>query len=168
MPETQKLACSSMGPFLVGANSLQSAGQIFNHLSSTRAPALGFVISSRTAQDVTLDIVNLRVARVCLDCDEVHDAQTCPICASESFAFVSRWVPVPERRNRSRPAKSEDAEAYDQLVNPRPAGSLTSKIAKGALGLATITAAGWLWQRIAAIDKGITTDTSGDSKPPAE
>jgi hypothetical protein len=112
--------------------------------------------------------VNLRVARVCLDCDEVHDAQTCPICASESFAFVSRWVPVPERRNRSRPAKSEDAEAYDQLVNPRPAGSLTSKIAKGALGLATITAAGWLWQRIAAIDKGTTTDTSADSKPPAE
>ncbi|NOT25216.1 MAG: hypothetical protein HOP16_03845 [Acidobacteria bacterium] len=98
--------------------------------------------------------MNIRVARICLDCDEVHDAQTCPVCASESFAYVSRWVPVPERRNQSRPqAKSKDAETYDQLVNPPPPRSLASKVAKGAIGLATLTVAGWLWQRTATRDK---------------
>jgi hypothetical protein len=75
---------------------------------------------------------------------------------------------VPDRRNRARPARSEDAETYEQLVNPRPEASLASKIAKGAIGLATITAAGWLWQRIAAIDKGAAARTSSDSKPPAD
>ena len=98
--------------------------------------------------------MNVRVARVCLDCDEVHAAQTCPICASESFAFVSRWVPVPERPNRSRQAaRSEDAETYDQLVNPQPARSLASKVTKGVIGLAAITAAGGVWKRIAARDR---------------
>ena len=106
----------------------------------------------------------MRVARICLDCDEIHDAQTCPICASESFAYVSRWVPVPERRNLSRPARSEAAETYDQLVNPQPARSLASKVAKGAIGFATIAAAGWVWQRIATPVKGPTDSTPSDSK----
>jgi len=112
--------------------------------------------------------VNIRVARVCLDCDEVHDAQTCPICASESFAYVSRWVPVPERRNQPRPAKSQDAETYDQLVNPQPARSLTSKVAKGAIGLATIAAAGWVWRRIATPDRGPAGRTPSSAKSAAE
>ena len=117
----------------------------------------------------TLAIVNIRVARVCLDCDEVHDAQTCPICASESFAYVSRWVPVPERRTPSRPpAKSEDAETYDRLVNPPPARSLASRVTKGAIGLVTITVAGWLWQRIAAPDKGPADSKPSSSTPPAK
>ena len=46
--------------------------------------------------------MQLRVARVCLDCEEVHDAAECPVCASESFAFLSRWVPAQERRANPR------------------------------------------------------------------
>ena len=46
--------------------------------------------------------MQLRVARVCLDCEEIHDAQECPVCASEAFAFLSRWVPAPERRSARR------------------------------------------------------------------
>ena len=42
--------------------------------------------------------MQLRIARVCLDCEEIHDQQTCPVCASETFAYLSRWVPSPERR----------------------------------------------------------------------
>jgi hypothetical protein len=49
--------------------------------------------------------MQLGVARLCLDCEEVHDAQTCPVCASESFAFLKKWVPVDERRTRPRPVK---------------------------------------------------------------
>jgi hypothetical protein len=40
-----------------------------------------------------------------MDCDELHDAQQCPVCTSETFAYISRWVPAPERRKRPRPAK---------------------------------------------------------------
>jgi hypothetical protein len=47
--------------------------------------------------------MQLNVARVCLDCEEVHDAQQCPVCASETFAYLSKWVPRVERRFRSRP-----------------------------------------------------------------
>jgi hypothetical protein len=39
--------------------------------------------------------MQLRNARLCLDCEEVHDAAHCPLCASESFAFITRWVPSP-------------------------------------------------------------------------
>ena len=47
--------------------------------------------------------MQLRVARVCLDCEEVHDSAHCPVCASETFAFLSRWVPVQDRRTQPRP-----------------------------------------------------------------
>src|SRR5688572_11108241 len=47
--------------------------------------------------------MQLRVARLCLDCEELHDSQRCPVCASEIFAYVSRWVPTPERRTQVRP-----------------------------------------------------------------
>lgn len=50
--------------------------------------------------------MQLRIARLCLDCDELHDAQQCPVCTSETFAYISRWVPVPERRKRPRPPKA--------------------------------------------------------------
>ena len=48
--------------------------------------------------------MQLRVARVCLDCEEIHDALQCPVCASQSFAYLTRWLPAPERRILSRPA----------------------------------------------------------------
>jgi hypothetical protein len=46
--------------------------------------------------------MQLRVARLCLNCEEVHDAQHCPLCASETYAFLKKWVPVDERRARPR------------------------------------------------------------------
>jgi hypothetical protein len=116
----------------------------------------------------TLITVQLRVARVCLDCEEVHDGQTCPICASESFAYISRWVPVPERRIKPRPTLSEQAETYQRIINPSvpPTQSLASKLAKGAIGLATITVAGWLWQRITTPGEEVGNGTTYASKHP--
>ena len=37
--------------------------------------------------------MHLRTARLCLDCDNVHETQQCPVCASEAVAFMTRWVP---------------------------------------------------------------------------
>jgi hypothetical protein len=79
--------------------------------------------------------MQLRVARVCLDCEEVHEAQQCPVCASETFAFLTRWVPVDERR-RSRPAQ--------HAPEPAPAGG-ARWVKRGAAGLALLAAGQWIW-----------------------
>jgi hypothetical protein len=46
--------------------------------------------------------MQLRVARLCLDCEEVFTGEVCPICASERSAFLSAWLPVEERRRWRR------------------------------------------------------------------
>jgi hypothetical protein len=62
--------------------------------------------------------MQLRVARLCLDCEEIHADYHCPVCASDHFTYVTRWVPAPERRERPRPATppSVELEAYRQLT----------------------------------------------------
>ena len=37
--------------------------------------------------------MKLATARLCLNCDEVHDAHACPVCVSETFVYLTRWVP---------------------------------------------------------------------------
>jgi hypothetical protein len=38
--------------------------------------------------------MNLREARLCLDCEELHRDEHCPMCASEAFMFVTQWIPA--------------------------------------------------------------------------
>ena len=47
--------------------------------------------------------MQLNVARLCMDCEEVHDTQRCPVCASETFAYLTRWVPRIETRTTAKP-----------------------------------------------------------------
>ena len=53
--------------------------------------------------------MQLRVARLCLDCEELHASDACPVCGSESYAFLSTWLPSDERRKwrRGRPPADE-------------------------------------------------------------
>jgi hypothetical protein len=99
--------------------------------------------------------MKLDVARLCLDCEEVHERQHCPSCGSEVFAFLTRWIePAAELRNdrlRQRPSSpepppsGEQLEAYRQLLNgERP--RRTSLVAKSVLGLAAFSLAGWAWR----------------------
>ena len=96
--------------------------------------------------------MQLRTARLCLDCEEVHDAQQCPSCASETFAFITRWVPAPERRERPRsqqePQRPAELQAYRSLLDPaqKPNGAGWRMVRQGALGLALVGVAGWLWK----------------------
>ena len=46
--------------------------------------------------------MQLRVARLCLDCEELHADKRCPRCASSSYAFVTNWLPCEERRRFGR------------------------------------------------------------------
>jgi len=93
--------------------------------------------------------MQLHVARLCMDCEEVHDAQTCPVCGSETFAFISRWIPTPERRQRPRtPEPAEAVDTYRELLSPTaPRSGAARWLRRGAVGLAAATAVGWAWQR---------------------
>jgi len=85
--------------------------------------------------------MQLRMARLCLDCENVHDEYQCPVCASDHFTYLTRWVPVPERRERPRPAvkPSPDLDTYRQLVDaPAPARGRTFTRALLGLGAAGV------------------------------
>lgn len=98
--------------------------------------------------------MQLRRARLCLDCEEIHDAQQCPVCASESFVYLSRWVPAPERRARPRPPGS----AF-------PAPQLPSKGKMVGIGIASLGIFGlaqWLARGRRLIEKATDEQISGD------
>jgi hypothetical protein len=106
--------------------------------------------------------MQLRTARVCLDCEEVHEAQQCPVCASESFAFLSRWIPAPERRSRPRPPVNEDAVDPERLEAVR---RLTTGrvLTRSVVGMTALGIAGWLWGRA-----GRLADRAQSAAPPAD
>jgi hypothetical protein len=54
--------------------------------------------------------MQLRVARLCLDCEDLHVEDRCPVCGSDQYAFLSSWLPSEERRRWRRPAKAGAAD----------------------------------------------------------
>jgi len=95
--------------------------------------------------------MKLATARLCLDCDQVHDEQHCPSCGSESFAFLTRWIdpggqrpaawlkPTPEAFDPER------LEAVRALTTPKaPAPSAMRRALGAVAGLATVGVAGWI------------------------
>jgi hypothetical protein len=99
--------------------------------------------------------MRLAVARLCLDCEEVHERDTCPVCGSETFAFLKRWVPASTmtagdprvRQNVLSGEGVEQLQTYEQLLKPDRRGSLKRRLlARGALGLAVLGAARLVWR----------------------
>jgi hypothetical protein len=104
--------------------------------------------------------MKLDAARLCLDCDEIHEDQICPTCGSEAFAFVTRWVKTsgehrPERRAAPVVQQAavhaartpEQIEAYRQLIEGKPdRGSGRGFVTKSVVGLAAISLLGWAWR----------------------
>ena len=95
--------------------------------------------------------MQLRDARLCLDCEEVHDAQQCPLCASERFSFITRWVSLSDGEARTREETSPRAETFRQLIDaaaapPPPRSRVKKVVSNGAFGLAAVGLLGWLWR----------------------
>jgi hypothetical protein len=111
--------------------------------------------------------MQLRNARLCLDCEEVHESQQCPTCASETFVFIIRWVPAPERRQKARtgepPPSPEALDTYRQMLG-RPSNGW-ELVKRGALGLALVGVAGWMWRRSNSGDEVAATGADRDSRP---
>jgi hypothetical protein len=102
-------------------------------------------------------------ARLCLDCEEVHEEQHCPICGSESFAFMTRWVTPsdtigaeasqrqtrpPDAVARREPTeRREQVDAYRQILNPNTQTPRRGRLVTGgAIGLALLGLARVVWR----------------------
>lgn len=90
--------------------------------------------------------MRLHDARLCLDCDEVHQDGVCPVCGSESFTYISRWVPLPDEQRPTRPASTPEAEIYRELLADEPAERKRRGLRGGLLGLTALGLAGWAWR----------------------
>ena len=83
--------------------------------------------------------MQLRTARLCLDCEEIHEAKECPACLSEAFAYLVRWIPVEERRTRIRKPPPP--------ANIPPAKTGVNRwVQRGMVGLAVMAASRLLLQ----------------------
>ena len=100
--------------------------------------------------------MHLGVARLCLDCHEVHEYDRCPSCTSEAFAFITRWVKLedaarqmPPERN-SAPDADKKLETYRQILQPDSGNSHARQwMRNGSLLLtaAYVARLGWLLAR---------------------
>lgn len=63
--------------------------------------------------------MQLRVARLCLDCEELFVGDACPVCASERYAFLSTWLPVEERRRWRSASPASSGQAASRLAAVR-------------------------------------------------
>jgi hypothetical protein len=46
--------------------------------------------------------MRLRTARLCLDCEKIHESQQCPLCLSEAVVYLTRWIPAEEHLDSRR------------------------------------------------------------------
>lgn len=107
--------------------------------------------------------MELRTARLCLDCEEVHDEAQCPICGSETFTYMTRWVPAAETRRRPRQTTSQDADVYRRLIDGEDSAPRGRRLLKqGVVGLTALGLAGWFWRnrKNRSPDVGAATGTS--------
>jgi hypothetical protein len=89
----------------------------------------------------------LRNARLCLDCEEIHQDQHCPVCASESFMFLTRWLPAEEQRTRRRERPAPDAAAREAAAQPATIATAKAWVASGVAGAVAVALGRWLWRK---------------------
>jgi len=80
--------------------------------------------------------VDLRKARLCLDCEMIFDAPRCPACASASFIPVTRWIrPSLREIERAAPAEAPVAGGASPMKPPKRLLRKSVYVGLGAYGL---------------------------------
>ncbi len=88
--------------------------------------------------------MQLHTARLCLDCEELHEEEQCPVCASLAFGYIARWVPA-LRQPRPRLVAVEHAtgfEAYRRLLDTGSVSTGVGGALRAALSPSVGTAVG--------------------------
>lgn len=110
--------------------------------------------------------MQLRHARLCLNCEEVHSASHCPVCTSESFAYVSRWIPPDERRQSPRTGNASDTP---DLRRTAPASRPHVRwVKRGAAGVALLALSRVAWQLSRPVEWNSADLPQADEEPQAE
>ena len=119
--------------------------------SVTAPPRADGIVPVEEAIQYT-DIMQLHTARLCFNCEDVHDQPICPACGSDSFAYHQPVDPgVGTTRADQRAPLAGTAETYRQLLDTTGQTSGAKRwMTGGMVGLAAITMAGWAWRRKAA------------------
>ena len=113
--------------------------------------------------------MHLSVARLCLDCQEIHDADRCPVCTSEVFGFITRWVkvdPAPRHvpASNKRTADSARIDGYRQILGVKPRRSrAASWLRRGGILMAAGYLARWGWQLAAQQKNAPPRPPAGDN-----
>jgi hypothetical protein len=79
--------------------------------------------------------VELRRARLCLDCEMIFDGPQCPACASESFVPVTRWIRPTELPPPSKPAAAQPPSPPPPASRPRQIMKKSLYVGLGAYGM---------------------------------
>lgn len=110
--------------------------------------------------------MHLGVARLCLDCHEVHEYDRCPACTSEAFAFITRWIKLEDAKPRTSIRADDSSPAvekiatYRQILQPRAKGFRVARwLRNGSLLVAAGYVARWGWH-IASRPARDSDDTS--------
>jgi hypothetical protein len=118
--------------------------------------------------------MHLSVARLCLDCQEIHADDRCPACTSEAFGFMTRWVKLDatprSSQHKDRAAEASRVEDYRQILNPTQRRSTASRwLRKGGLVVAAGVLARWGWQ-LASEQRRVPRheSSSGDGSAPTD
>jgi hypothetical protein len=110
--------------------------------------------------------MQLRIARLCLNCEEVHDDPQCPVCTSESFAYLTRWVPVGDRRQDHRPLPAPAAAPSATSTSATPGTSSSLRWARrGVAGVVVVAVSQWLWRHSRPVEWTESgSDTTGRAR----
>ena len=108
-------------------------------------------------------------ARLCLDCEEIHEEQECPACGSEAFGFLTRWIqstaserPKPRANGPDRPSAARESPSAEHLAawrhladgtSPDEPGRGKKLVTRSLLGLAAMGLAGWAWSKTGKRDE---------------
>jgi RNA polymerase subunit RPABC4/transcription elongation factor Spt4 len=113
--------------------------------------------------------MQLKVARLCLDCQEIHAEDRCPVCTSEAFGFMTRWVKIDTAPSRVAPhektaGRTSKVDSYRQILNPTSQRSTAgSWLRKGSLLMAAGYLARWGWQIAANRTRPPQGESSGSN-----
>jgi hypothetical protein len=92
-------------------------------------------------------LMQLHAARLCLDCQEIHTSAACPVCTSESFALLSRWIPAQERRVLPRSSQGSDGvETYRRLLASNETSKPKARWRPRLAIFVAVGLGGWLWR----------------------